>query len=146
MYPVQMIMNIYIISYTCIKYDLYPFTLTSFLVALTLYFPALIWEISRKIRAPKDETEYTTYSKLFGYRKATRFVLLLTLIDVVTNFLLVYRLNRIAVLVLAINATWMTWKFISYMKDPTQYKIVDKVERYTYVLEATMVLVVEFIC
>ncbi|NLI58201.1 MAG: UbiA family prenyltransferase [Clostridium sp.] len=140
--PVQMIMNIYIISYTCIKYDLYPFTLTSFLVALTLYFPALIWEISRKIRAPKDETEYTTYSKLFGYRKATRFVLLLTLIDVVTNFLLVYRLNRIAVLVLAINATWMTWKFISYMKDPTQYKIVDKVERYTYVLEATMVLVV----
>ncbi|KNY27875.1 UbiA family prenyltransferase [Pseudobacteroides cellulosolvens] len=140
--PVQLIMNIYIISFTCIKYNLYPFTLTSFLVAFTLYFPALIWEISRKIRAPKDETEYTTYSKLFGYKKSTRFVLILTLVDILTNFLLVYRLNRIAIGVLFINVAWMTWKFISFMKDPTQYKIVDKVERYTYIQESTMILVV----
>lgn len=140
--PVQLIMNIYIISFTCIKYDLYPFTLTSFLVAFTLYFPALIWEISRKIRAPKDETEYTTYSKLFGYKKSVRFVLILTWVDIITNFLLVYRLNRIAIGVLFLNIMWMTWKFVSFMKDPTQYKIVDKVERYTYIQEATMVLVV----
>ncbi len=140
--PVQLIINIYIISFTCIKYDLYPFTLTSFLVAFTLYFPALIWEISRKIRAPKDETEYTTYSKLFGYKKSARFVLILTLVDILTNFLLVYRLNRIAIGVLFINVAWMTWKFISFMKDPTQYKIVDKVERYTYIQESTMILVV----
>jgi len=140
--PVQLIMNIYIISFTCIKYDLYPFTLTSFLVAFTLYFPALIWEISRKIRAPKDETEYTTYSKLFGYKKSVRFVLILTWVDIMTNFLLVYRLNRIAIGVLFLNIMWMTWKFVSFMRDPTQYKIVDKVERYTYIQEATMVLVV----
>ena len=44
-----------------------------------------IWEVSRKIRAPKDETEYVTYSKLFGYRKATNFVLIVTLIDIATN-------------------------------------------------------------
>ncbi len=140
--PVQFIMNIYIISFACIKYDLYPFTLTSFLVALTLYFPALIWEVSRKIRAPKDETEYTTYSKLFGYKKSTRFVLILTWIDILTNFILLYRLNRIAIVVLFINVVWMTWKFLSFMKDPSQYKIVDKVERYTYIQESTMVLTV----
>ena len=140
--PVQFIMNIYIISFACIKYDLYPFTLTTFLVALTLYFPALIWEISRKIRAPEDETEYTTYSKLFGYKKSTRFILILTWVDILTNFLLVYKLNRISILVLFINVVWMTWKFISFMKNPRQYKIVDKVERYTYIQEATMVLTV----
>lgn len=140
--PVQLIMNIYIISFTCIKYKLYPFTSTSILVAFTLYFPALIWEISRKIRAPEHETEYTTYSKLFGYIKATRFVLILTLIDILTNFLLIYRLNRIAIGILFVNVLWMTWKFISYMKNPTQYKIVDKVERYTYIQEFTMVSVV----
>jgi 4-hydroxybenzoate polyprenyltransferase len=28
------------------------------------------WEVMRKIRAPKDETTYTTYSKIFGPRKA----------------------------------------------------------------------------
>lgn len=140
--PVQMIMNIYIISFTCIKYSLDAWTLTNFLAAWTLYFPALIWEVSRKIRAPKDETEYVTYSKLFGYKKATMFVLILTLVDIVTNVLLVWNLNKISVAALLINVAWMTWKFISFMKDPTQYKIVDKVERYTYIQETMMLMTI----
>ncbi len=140
--PVQMIMNIYIISFTCIKYSLGAWTLTNFLAAWTLYFPALIWEVSRKIRAPKDETEYVTYSKLFGYKKATMFVLVLTLVDIITNVLLVWNLNKISVVALLINVAWMTWKFISFMKDPTQYKIVEKVERYTYIQETMMLMTI----
>ena len=62
--PVQMILNIYIISFTVIKYKIPAFTLQNVMAALTLYFPALIWEVTRKIRAPEDETEYVTYSKL----------------------------------------------------------------------------------
>lgn len=140
--PVQMIMNIYIISFACIKYGLHAFTLTNFLAAWTLYFPALIWEVSRKIRAPKDETEYVTYSKLFGYKKSTMFVLILTLVDILTNVLLVWHLSLISVAALLINVAWMTWKFIEFMKDPTQYKIVDKVERYTYIQESIMLITV----
>lgn len=140
--PVQMIMNIYIISFTCIKYNLKAFTLTTFLAAWTLYFPALIWEISRKIKAPGEETEYVTYSKLFGYKKATRFVLILTIVDIVTNVILVWNLNKLSVAALLINVAWMTYKFIQYMKDPTQFKIVDKVERYTYIQESMMLLTV----
>ena len=37
--PVQMIMNIYIISFTCIKYSLEPFTYITIFTAFTLYFP-----------------------------------------------------------------------------------------------------------
>lgn len=140
--PVQMIMNIYIISFTCIKYGLEAFTLTNFLAAWTLYFPALIWEVSRKIRAPKDETEYVTYSKLFGYKKATRFVLILTLVDILTNVLLVYKLSLISVAALLINVAWMTWKFIEFIKDPEKFKIVEKVERYTYIQESIMLITV----
>lgn len=140
--PVQMILNIYIISFTCIKYGLNAFTLTTILAAFTLYFPALIWEVSRKIKAPEDETEYVTYSKLFGYRKATRFVLIMTIVDIITNFLLVYRLSRLSVLALLINVIWMTWKFIEYMRDPHKFKLVDKVERYTYIQESIMLLTV----
>ena len=140
--PVQMILNIYIISFTCIKYGLNAITLTTVLAAFTLYFPALIWEISRKIKAPEDETEYVTYSKLFGYRKATRFVLILTIADIITNFLLVYRLSRLSVIALLINVLWMTWQFISYMRDPHQFRLVDKVERYTYIQETIMLLTV----
>ena len=140
--PVQMIMNIYIISFTCIKYGLKSLTLTTVLAAFTLYFPALIWEVSRKIKAPEDETEYVTYSKLFGYKKATRFVLILTIVDIITNFLLVYRLSWISVIALFINVCWMTWKFIEYIHDPHKFKLVEKVERYTYIQETIMLLTV----
>lgn len=142
--PVQMIMNVYIISFTCIKYGLNAFTLTNFLAAWTLYFPALIWEVSRKIRAPRDETEYVTYSKLFGYQKSTMFVLILTWVDILTNVLLVWNLNKLSVIALLLNTGWMTWKFVQFMNDPTRFRIVDKVERYTYIQETMMLLTIAF--
>lgn len=140
--PVQMIMNIYIISFTCIKYQLPLFTFIHFLAAWTLYFPALIWEIARKIRAPKDETEYVTYSSLFGYQKPTRFILLLTWVDIITNFILVWNLNKLTVLALLLNVLWMSVKFLQFLKDPTQFAIVDKVERYTYIQESLMLITI----
>ena len=140
--PVQMFVNLYIISFTVIKYDLPPFTITTVMTLWTLYFPALIWEVSRKIKAPKDENDYTTYSKLFGYKKATRFVMILTLVDIMTNIILVFRLNKISILILVLLVSWMTWKFIQYMKDPERFVLVDKVERYTYLQESTMLLTV----
>lgn len=140
--PVQMIMNVYIISFTCFKYDLPLFTPVNFLAAWTLYFPALIWEIARKIRAPKDETEYVTYSKLFGYKKAARFILLITWVDITTNFLLVWNLNKLTVLALFIDVLWMSVKFLQFMRDPTRFAIVEKVERYTYIQESLMLLTI----
>lgn len=140
--PVQMFINLYIISFTCIKYSIPALSLTTVMALFTLYFPALIWEVSRKIKAPKDENEYVTYSKLFGYKKATRFVLIITIVDIITNIILVWNLNKISVLVLILLVTWMTYKFIEFMKDPEKYKIVSKVERYTYLQETTMLLTV----
>lgn len=140
--PVQMIMNIYIISFVIIKYGLKIFTLHNVLAVFTLYFPALIWEVSRKIKAPKDETEYVTYSKLFGYRRATNFVFIVTWIDIVTNFILVWNLSKISVLLLVIDVAWMSYVFIDFKKDPTRYKIVDKVEKYTYIQESIMLITV----
>ena len=140
--PVQMIVNLYIISFTVIKYDIPAFTLYNCMALMTLYFPALIWEVSRKIKAPRDENDYTTYSKLFGYKKATRFVMILTIVDIITNFILVFNLNKISVAVLFLLVSWMTWKFIQYIKDPERFVIVDKVEIYTYLQESTMLLTI----
>lgn len=140
--PVQMIVNLYIISFTCIKYSIPAISLTTAMALFTLYFPALIWEVSRKIKAPKDENDYTTYSKLFGYKKATKFVLIVTLMDIVTNIILVFNLNKISVIILLLLVTWMTYKFIQFMKNPEKFKIVDKVERYTYLQESTMLLTI----
>ena len=140
--PVQMIMNIYIIAFAIIKYDLKIVTLQNIMAVMTLYFPALIWEVTRKIRAPKDETEYVTYSKLFGYKKATMFALIVTIMDIITNFILVWNLSKLSVAALFVNVCWMIWKFIEFMGDPTKYKIVDKVERYTHIQESIMLLTV----
>ena len=140
--PVQMIMNIYIISFTCIKYSLEPFTYISILTAFTLYFPALIWEISRKIRAPKDETEYVTYSKLFGYKKCVKFVLLITIVDIITNIILVFNLNKISIVVLLLNLILFIVDSVIFIRDPNKFKFIKKVERYTYITEVVMILTV----
>ena len=140
--PVQMVLNLYIISFCCIKYELQPFTLTSFLVLMTLYFPALIWEIARKIKAPQDENDYVTYSKLFGHEKAIKFILILTLVDILTNVVLVFNLNIISIFALLINADWMTWMFIKFIKEPTKFKIKDKVELYTFIQESIMLITI----
>lgn len=140
--PVQMFVNVYIISFTVIKYDLPPVSLFTVMALWTLYFPALIWEVSRKIRAPRDENDYTTYSKLFGYKKSTRFVMILTLVDIVTNMILVYNLNRITILIFAALVSWMVWKFLSFIRDPEQFVLVEKVELYTYIQESLMLLTI----
>lgn len=140
--PVQIIMNIYIISFVIIKYGLSVLNVYNFLAVLTLYFPALIWEVSRKIRAPKDETEYVTYSKLFGYKKATNFVFIITWVDIITNFALVWNLSKLSVVALLLDVLWMSYVFIDFKKDPTRYKLVDKVERYTYIQETIMIITV----
>ena len=36
----------------------------------------------------------------------------------------------------------MTWKFIEYMRDPHRFRLVEKVERYTYIQESIMLLTV----
>ena len=140
--PVQMFVNLYIISFTVIKYHLNFVNLTTIMTLFTLYFPALIWEVSRKIKNPRSENDYTTYSKLFGYKKATRFVLIVTIMDIITNFILVWNLNKLSVVILFLLVIWMTIKFIEYMMDPFKFEIVEKVERYTYLQESTMLLTV----
>lgn len=138
--PVQMIVNLYVVSFTCIKYQLKPFSWINFFVLWTLYFPSLIWEISRKIRAPKEETEYVTYSKLFGYAKVTRFVLVLTLVDILTNMILIWNINRFFILLLGLLVSRMTLQFMLYIKDPERFRLVEKVETYTYIQELLMLL------
>lgn len=140
--PVQMIMNIYIISFVIIKYKIEIFNIYNIMAVFTLYFPALIWEVSRKIRAPKDETEYVTYSKLFGYKKAVNFVFIVTWMDILTNFVLVWNLSKISAFLLLLNVLWISWVFIDFKKDSTRYKIVSKVEQYTYIQESLMIFTV----
>lgn len=140
--PVMMILNWYIISFTAFKYHLPLVSRTTILLAFTLYFPSLIWEVSRKIRAPEDETDYVTYSKLFGHVRATRFVWILTLLDILTNLALVFPLNRPMAVLLLLNVAVLSWRFNRFIKKPKAFKLIDRVETHTLITEAVMILAV----
>lgn len=51
------------------------------------------WEISRKIRAPQDETTYTTYSKIWGPRRAALLALIIQIIYSFTTVLIFIKLQ-----------------------------------------------------
>lgn len=139
--PIQLILNLYIISFACIKYNLNIFTFNNMLILLTLYFPGLIWEVSRKTRAPKDENDYTTYSKLFGYQKVTKFIMLVMALDVITSSILIFKIYPIAVFTVIGSYLWFLKQGSGFMKDPTKYKLVDKVILYEYITESTVVII-----
>ena len=63
-------------------------------------------------------------------------------IALIVIYFLVWNLNKISVGVLALLVSWMTWKFIQFMKNPEKFVLVNKVELYTYLQESTMLLTI----
>lgn len=139
--PVGFIINTYIISFTCIKYGLSVFTLNNILIAFTLYWPSLVWEISRKTRAPKDETEYTTYSKLFGYKKVTRWILAIITVDLITSAKLMYQLWSPGLIAVAAAYIWFVAEGVKFIKNPERFKLVGRIEIYIVITEVPVILI-----
>lgn len=139
--PIGVIINMYIIGFTCLKYSLPIFTVSNALLALTLYWPTLVWEMARKVRAPKDETEYVTYSKLYGYKKMTMVILAIITVDLVTSFLLMYGLWRYGVIAVVAAYVWFMAMCIMFFKNPEKFKLVRKVEIYEFITEVPVILI-----
>lgn len=139
--PVDFVINIYIISFTCIKYNLPIVALDNIIIAFTLYWPSLIWEISRKTRAPKDETEYTTYSKLFGYKKITKFILVIITFDVITSAKLMYELWNWGIIAVVAAYIWFVVECLKFMKNPERFELVSRIEIYELITEVPVLLI-----
>ena len=67
---------------------------------------------------------------------------MVTWIDIITNFILVWNLSKISVVLLFIDVTWMSYIFIKFKKNPDSFKLVNKVEVYTYFQESLMILTI----
>lgn len=79
--PCMLLMNYYILSITCQRYGIFMGTWDFFCINLMLYFPALEYEVSRKIKRPADENEYVTYSRVLGFSGSVLFLLTVSLIE-----------------------------------------------------------------
>ena len=64
--PLMFVASFYILSLFSVAQNLPAFSGTNLLLALAFWMPSFGWETARKIRAPKDETDYVTYSKVMG--------------------------------------------------------------------------------
>lgn len=70
--PLPWAINFFLIHTALASGSIYdPFTLNHWLLLAIFSFPVTAWEVSRKIRAIGHETEYETFSMIFGTRPAT---------------------------------------------------------------------------
>jgi 4-hydroxybenzoate polyprenyltransferase len=136
--PIQLIINFYVISFVCFKYNLPLLSPITLVAALTLYFPTLIWEITRKIKAPSQETSYVTYSKLFGVNRAVNFVLLLTFLDLLTNIFLIWQILALSAIPLCFNVIYLSYQLRLFKRQPTKFVLVKRILTFDYIQEALM--------
>jgi hypothetical protein len=64
--PVMFLTSFYTLSLFSVDQQVDMYSTKNILIGLAFWMPSLAWETSRKIRAPKDETDYVTYSKIMG--------------------------------------------------------------------------------
>ncbi|MDO4283081.1 MAG: UbiA family prenyltransferase [Clostridia bacterium] len=143
--PVQVILNFYIISIVCNKYQLELFTLSNVLIACILYLPALGWEMGRKIKAPQNENEYVTYSKIFGYKRATIIVFCVFLLQAILIAIAIYDITSIYTIIgFALALFIYLFVTIKFIQNPTNDKINPKkvVPIYIYVVQIMLIGVI----
>lgn len=66
--PSILLMNGYIMAVYAAGHSPFHWRTEYYTLLLVFWLPGLAWELARKLRAPEDENEYETYSRIFGYR------------------------------------------------------------------------------
>ncbi|MEW6710801.1 MAG: UbiA family prenyltransferase [Candidatus Riflebacteria bacterium] len=88
--PLTLMTAIYIISIPGNSFKLPIWRFEPLLLATWFWFFGIIWEFTRKIKAPEKETEYVTYSMLFGLKNSV----FITLGLMYSQFLIIFYLSR----------------------------------------------------
>lgn len=129
--PVQLILSFYIIHYACHRYGLPIWTWENVCLAFAIYIPALLWEVSRKIKAPEDENQYVTYSQVWGFRGSLYAVLGIAAVGLFFMMALVYRQAGSLLLILAyLGLVYLIYRFY---KDPVGKNLKGLVPGYLFV-------------
>lgn len=69
--PMTLVLSGYIVAIHVAERGSQGLGPTTGLLLLGSWLPIAAWEISRKIRIPEEETEYATYSKILGWKRAS---------------------------------------------------------------------------
>jgi 4-hydroxybenzoate polyprenyltransferase len=98
-HPIVLI-NFFYLVITCVdSYQGVSWKWSVYVLPLCLIFTN--WEISRKIKAPGSENQYTTYSKIWGARNATKFAISLQVIVILCMMFIFFKLDSFFILRIA---------------------------------------------
>ncbi len=89
-----------------------------------LWLPLTVWETSRKIRLPDDETAYQTYSSVLGWRRATLLPLTLILLSALCIMIVLTQVNSPLWLIIGFVAltAFACSRYLSLLIRPTTNK------------------------
>jgi 4-hydroxybenzoate polyprenyltransferase len=86
--PVSLVFAAYILAVYAGDFGSGGIDAWAVLLLVTFWAPLGAWETSRKIRAPEDETDYETYSQIFGWKRAPFVPVAFILLGTVSMFFL----------------------------------------------------------
>jgi 4-hydroxybenzoate polyprenyltransferase len=139
--PVQLLLVYYVISIAGAVYGFPVFTLPVFLVAFIFYIPGLAWELSRKIRAPKEENQYVTYSQIFGRSRAILIVLFVFLVQLIATVVLFWQVTALIPIVAIGMYTIFFGASIYNIAQPTWINYGKIARAYMYSFQIFLVVV-----
>lgn len=139
--PIQIVLMAYIVTFITNKYNIALTSYDAILIVIALYLPALIYEIGRKIRAPKKETVYTTYSKIMGYKTAVNLMIFLYFINTLINSYLLSYITIWALVPLWLLFIYSLVRSINFMKNPNKHLYDDIMKFFIYAEQTTLLVI-----
>ncbi|MBF0360834.1 MAG: hypothetical protein HQK49_07475 [Oligoflexia bacterium] len=131
--PITFVFHLYLFSFFTDN----PFATESLLIAVVMWISGLSWEVSRKIRVEGDETDYVTYSKIFGVRKAAVVPLLALAVQA---GILIFLIPKIIYIILCVYVLYLL-SILNFICWPSSKKA-SKLELLTEIYVTLIILFV----
>lgn len=138
--PYLLLMNVYAISFICMKYGIGEISYIVVCLAFSLYLIGFIRGVAKEIKQPKKDMAEITEVDVKNNKKYAIVVAIFAVIYTVVDIILVWNLNIFAVAILAVNLVWMLVKIKQFIKQPANVKIYNKAIIYVVVQESIVIL------
>jgi len=144
--PISLFFGGYIVAVYAGDYSVDSISAWALALILVFWAPLAAWETSRKIRAPDDETDYQTYSQVFGWKLAPFVPIAFITLGTTTAILLAIemRLSWIFPAIVAAASLIPVYRCIAFRVSPSQKtaNIQPYVELYAVVMDLGLLVAV----
>ncbi len=144
--PISLIFGGYIVAVYAGDYGVDSINVWALALMLVFWAPLAAWETSRKIRAPEDETDYQTYSQVFGWKLAPFVPIAFIILGTTSAILLAIqmRLSWIFPVIVAAASLIPVYRCIAFRVSPSQKtaNIQPFVEFYAVVMDLGLLVAV----